>query len=75
MYTTCTEVAEERRVNLGKNGRRGEVSSSPYRGSVGRAGAQRLGVGDTSQEDKETRAVTHGQKIRGVTAEAKSGLV
>lgn len=42
---------------------------------MGRAGAQGLGVGDTSQEDKETRAVTHGQKIRGVTAEAKSGLV
>lgn len=38
-------------------------------------GVTGLGVGDTSQEDKETSAVIRGRKIRDVTAEAKSELL
>lgn len=38
-------------------------------------GVTRLGVGDTSQEDKETSVVIRGRKISDVTAEAKSELL
>lgn len=33
------------------------------------------GWGETSQENKETYAMIHGQKRHGVTGEAESGLV